>query len=243
MGTEVKYQPRVEKIEKIWIPETKLWIPHDSGEIAFAFPAFGPDTYKSAGQDILSKNLKVPTGDCTPSLLYSAYCSDALNEPEFEKVRNIMRSNWLWVFNKNFWTEKGVYVIQDKNAIGRIQLLNVSDLEKALKDGKETNGIRFSKERNLRFAPKGSYNLKDNTPESFAKDGFIIASCGKDGAEKLGEVSTKFKNKPYIDGLEVQEGQEPELRVSAVYEDGDRLRFVGSVWDDYEGSCHAFGVF
>ena len=240
METQTKYQPRVEMIEGRWAPEAKLWTPYDSGEIAFVSPAFGSNTYRNVGQEILSKNLKVPTGDYTASLLNSAYCSDASNEQGFKNVRDITKRSRLWVFNTNLWAVIGVYVAQDIDATGRSQPLNVSDLEKALKGGKEINGIRFSKDGKIRFAPKGSYNLEYNAPEAFAKDGFVIASCGEEGAEKLGEVSAKFKNKPYIHGLEVQKGQTPKQKLSTVFGYVDGLRFDGDYWSD--GWSHAFGV-
>jgi len=243
METQAKtYEPSIVRIEKVWTPDAHLVVPHDEEVIKFASPAFGPNTYRNVGQEILSKNLNVPTGDYTASLLHPAYCNSKIkDEPEFENIRGIMKGNWLWVFNRNLWTEKGVYVFQDLEAKGRSQPLDINELERMLKDGKEINGIRFSNDGRVRFAPKESYKLGEHTSESFAKDGFIIASCKQEEAEKSGEVSAEFKNKPYIYGLEIQEGQTPELRVSAVHEDDGRLRFYGNGWDGNDRG-HAFGV-
>ena len=241
METQTRYEPSIVRIEKVWTPDAHLVVPHDEGVIKFASPLFGPNTYRNIGQEILSKNLNVPTGDYTTSLLHPAYCSELKNQPEFERVRDIMKSNWLGVYNRNLWTENGVYVSLDLEAKGRSQPLDINKLEKMLKDGKEINGIRFSNDGRVRFAPKESYILGEHTSESFAKDGFMIASCKQEGAEKLGEVSAEFKNKPCIDGLEIQEEQTPELRVSAVYDDDDWLRFDGNHWVDNDRS-HAFGV-
>lgn len=208
----------------------ELWVPHNDTEVAFAYPSFGPDTYRNVGKQILSNNQKVPTGDYTASLLHAAYCYKSVsNEPEMENVRETMKNKWLWIFNRNLWTDKGVYVLQDGNVIERSQELSVKDLEKMLKSGE------------ARFAPKGSYDLGYTTPEKFAKDGFIVASCGIEGAEKLGEVSSKFRNQPYIYGVEVESGQKPEQRVSAVGGGGGRFWFNGNYWDD-DGWLHAFGV-
>ena len=229
------YQPRIVR------GRIEIWTPHSNGEIAFASPAVGPANYINTGKQILDSNQQVPTGDYTSSLLHSAYCSDAKNEPEFGNVRDLMRTNWLWIFNRNLWTENWVYVLQDTNATGRSQQLDEKDLEKMLKGGKDIFGISFSKDGKLRFAPKGNYVLGNHTPESLAKDGFIIASNGLEGAEKLGEVSAKFRNTPFVYGVEVQEGKASEQRVSAVDEDGGRLGFYGYNWSgNYD--CHAFGV-
>lgn len=224
----------------------KLYVLHQGKRIAFAYPSIGPNDYRSVGAEILKRNQNVPTGDHTASLIYSAYCDSRVqNEPEFENVKKIMNNSWLWVYNNDLWTLKGVYVVPDLKALGRSQPLNENELEKMLKGGKDINGIRFSKDKNkiVRFAPKGSYRLGEHNSESFAKDGFMIASCGQEGAEKLGEASTKFKNKmPYIHGLEIKEGQSPEQRVSSLGElFGDRLHFGGYSFVDID-YCRAFGV-
>jgi hypothetical protein len=230
--------PRVEIVEKVYTPDAKLWVSHNDGEIAFTYPAFGPNPYKEVGQEILSKNLKVLTGDYVSSLLHAAYCnSDVKDEPEFQGVQSVMKDGWLWIFNRNLWTKKGVYVVQDLDATGTNQALDINELEEMLKRGDEIKGIRFSNDKKVRFAPKETYKLGEHTPDSFAKDGFIIASCGQQGAEKLAEVSAKFKNKPYIYGVETKT---PEQRVSIVDDYGDRLRFDRDFDVGYKG--HAFGV-
>ena len=175
------------------------------------------------------------------SLLHTAYCNDSVaDEPEFKNVRDIMRDKWLWVFNRNLWTKDGVYVLQDEGAIGRSQSLNQKDLEIMLKDSKEFNGIRFSKDKKVRFAPKESYQLETNTPEVLAKNGFVIASYGVEGAEKLGEVSSKFKAKPYVFGVKTDNS---EQRVSALFgNDFDNRLYVYGSDSDGGGDGRAFGV-
>lgn len=253
------YQPRVVR------GRTELCVPHNGNEIAFASPSHGPGTYQDVGSKILKSGQKVPTGDYTASLLHSAYCSAIKEEPELANVRQIMRNNWLWVYNRALWTEKGVYIIPDENVVGRSEQLSINDLEKMLNGGKELSwgGIRFSSDGKVRFAPKGSYQLGKHTSESLVKDGFIIANCNEEGALKIGKVSIAFKNLPFTYGLEIQNGQAPELRVSAVSEVDDRLRFNGDkiiypsaeppapvddrlrFYGNYFGDyydCHAFGV-
>ena len=221
---------------------TKLCVPHNAGKIAFASLSAGPGRYVDVGKQILDDNQQVPTGDYTASLLHSAYCSEAVNKPEFVSVGDIMSTRWLWVFNRNLWTSQGVYVFQDETATGRTQPLKADELEAKLKGGIElsSGGIRFGPDGKVRFAPAGSYSKGYKTPEEFAQDGFIIASCGEEGAKKLGEVSTKFRNRPYVYALNVPEGQN-EQRISAVYEYDDRFRFDGDDWDGNDDGC-AFGV-
>lgn len=234
-----KVIPKIEREMK------KIVVPGEGGETAFAYPAVGPATYQNVGKEILSKGQMVPTGEQMASLVHVAYCNPKMeNEPEFRSIRGMMRNDWLWIFNRNLWTPKGVYVVQDLEAIGSSQQLNQSDLEKTLKDGKDVNGIRFSRDKSVRFAPKGSYQLGKNTPESLVKDGFLIASYDLEGAEKLGKVSAKFAFSPRIFGIDVQEGQNSEQRVSSL---GDYTDIFGGLYVYGNGFVdslggHAFGV-
>ena len=123
---------------------------------------------------------------------------------------------------------------------GVFMLFDMLKLEKMLKNGKDINDIRFSKNGNIRFAPKGTYNLGEQTPEDFAKNGLIIANCEKEGAEKLGEVSTKFKYNPHVWGVETEDKSVQSVSVFGEYYLSDRLYFDG-YFGDY-GDGHAFGV-
>ena len=223
--------------------QINLIVPYNSGELVYVHPRVGPNIYRAVGSEILKQGLLVPTGDYTAPLVHSAYCDDEVkNEPEFKSVRETMKNGWLWVFNRNLWTDKGVYVFQDLEAKGLSEPLNLNELEKSLKGGREFNGIRFSEDGIVRFAPKELYVLGEHTPGYLLRDGFIIASFGKDGAEKIGKVSSKFRYHPVIYGVDVQEGQNPEQRVSALDVDliGNRLGFYGD-FDDNRND-YAFGV-
>jgi len=188
--------PRVERGRR-----TNLWVPHNGGERAFAYPSVSPGTYRNIGNAILKNGQLVPTGDYTADLLHPAYCRpEVADEPEFQNVRGTMKNGWLYVFNINLWTKKEIYVIQDSEARGISQQLNQKDLEEMLKDGREVNGIRFSKDGRVRSAPRESHRPGKHTSESFARDGFVIASYGIEGAEKFGEISSALGNQAHILG-------------------------------------------
>lgn len=235
-----KKLPRIER--------TKIYVPHGKGEVAFAWPSQGPHKYQIVGQGILNRKLVIPTAEQTASLTHAVYCNpETENEPEFKEIRDIMQDKQLWIFNKNLWTSKGVYVVPDLNAVGTSQKLNRNKLEKMLKGGKELGwgGIRFSRDDKVRFAPKGSYELGEHTPESLAKDGFVIVSYNLIGAEKLGEVSSKFRDNPETDGLDIQKERNSEQTISAlrdyIYQN---LKVDGNFNKISEGYIygHAFGV-
>jgi len=240
--------PRIERIKKVYTPDAKLYVSHGKEEIAFASPAFGPNTYQSVGKAILGNGFKVPTGDYTASLLHPAYCNPQFsNEPEFKFVRGLMRSNWLWVFNQNLWTDKGVYVIQDLEAKGKSEpfdLKKLKTLERLVnaKGVTEANGVRFSKNGQVRFAPLSTYQLGDHTAQSLSEDGFVIAGYDVEGAKKLAEIASKLKNNPITYGVNAFEGNQPELEVSALIELANGLRVGGDDWSGDDRS-HALGVF
>lgn len=235
---------RIERIEpSVWTPKAKLHIPHKEDEITFAYPSFGPGNYRAIGKQILEKtpgkNLKVPIGDEIASLLYSVYCDSSVSEkPEFQDIQKELRSKWLWCFNINIFTEDGVYVIQDLEANGRAEMVDLNVLESRLTEERE--GIKFSEDGLMRFAQKQTYKLGEHTPDSLAQDGFIKASYGFEGAKKLGEVSTKFNKNLITYGIKVGTGDSPEQRVSALGEVDCGLG-VGGGFDGSWG--HALGVF
>ena len=232
------------KLPRIEREITRIIVPHGKGEVSFDALSEGPGNYQIVGESLLDRGLKVPTGDYSVSLLYAAHCyQETGNEPEFRKIKHPpVENRWLWVFNNNIWTFKGVYVVQDLDAIGTRQKLNQDILEKMLKGGKELNmGVRVSKDGRVRFAPKGSYKLGTHTPESLTIDGFVIAGHGSRGAEKLGEVSSKLADLPITSGIDIQEGQAPEQRVSALNNIYSRLDLFGNFDDGYPNG-YAFGL-
>jgi hypothetical protein len=235
-----KKLPRIKIIRKIIVP-------HEKREIAFdVLSQQGSNDYPTIGKRFLDRNLKVPIGDYTAPLLHAAYCiPEVENKPEFKEIRDIMRGkHHLWVFNRNLWTSDGVYVVLDLNAIGTSYPLNQDELEKMLKGGKELNwgGVRFSEDGRVRFAPKGSYELGRHTSESLAKDGFVVASYNVIGAKNLGKVSTKFDYGSRVLGVDIQEGQNPEQRVSALCGFWNNLDVFGN-YHNNTGDGYALGVF
>ncbi|MBS3079857.1 hypothetical protein J4221_00125 [Candidatus Pacearchaeota archaeon] len=182
--------------------QARLIIPHEDGEIIFAYPSIG-GFYREVGRGILEKGYKIPTGEEIASLIRSVY-------PPYTFIKDHVR---IWVFNRNLSTYNGVYVLQDQEANGtifsgeyvssqahrqhKINLINkVNKLEKIVKNGEEIEGVRFSEDGRIRFAPRETYVSKDKIPLS--KNGFVIASFGLEGARKLEEASHNFK-----DGYEV----------------------------------------
>lgn len=213
---------------------TELEFPGEEMQIKVVHPFEGADTYREVGQGILNRKLTIPTPGQTAYLLHAAYCGPEQfrGKSQVDEVRDNMAKRYFWVFNRNLWTDKGVYVVSDPEAIGLTQTLNLAELETRARDDQD---------RSVRFAPKGSYKLGDHSPESFAQDGFVIATFGQKAAEQLAEVAGQFRYNPRTWGVEVAEEQQPEQRLSAVIDYNGRLNLYGGYGDNNRAGC-ASGV-
>ncbi len=209
---ETKTKVRIERGKDL----TKLIVPHENTVVTFVYPPIGPSNYRKVGEEILNKEYRIPTGDETASLLHAAYFSDVRDELEFDNIRRIMDNinNCVWIYNRSLWTDKGVYIVQDQGARGRSENFNENELEKMLKNGENINGVRFSKDKIVRFAPKETYTSEIHMkPEKLSKDGYITASYGQDGAKKLGEFVAHYQYHPVVFEPK-SEDDEYNLRVS-----------------------------
>ena len=164
---------------------TEIKFPFNEEVRTVLHPSFGPGTYEQVGKSILENNLRLPTAEETAALLHSAYCGPESykNKFQIQKIRNIMRDKWINVFNRNLWTDRGVYIIPDKKAKEFSEELNINELEKILRDAEELdNGVKYSE--GVRFAPKESCKLGYHSAKELAENGFVIASYGVNGAKQ-----------------------------------------------------------
>src|SRR3990167_2417479 len=100
---------RVEEITKSpWTLEANFHVPIGEREVAFGFPAFGPNNYNAVVKQTLLNGQRLPTGEQTAFMLDEAYNSanpEVKNSPRTEFVRkDIMSGGWLWVPSVNIWT-------------------------------------------------------------------------------------------------------------------------------------------
>ncbi|MBI2448702.1 hypothetical protein HYV49_00205 [Candidatus Pacearchaeota archaeon] len=231
------YTPNIERMA------TRLNVDEN---IAFAYPYSKRSNYKSVAQEILNNKtagLSLPDGEKTSYLLKAVYCGpeDFQKQPESVELREIMKSGYFWLFQRNLWipekykSSHGVFVVYDEKGIGTSEELDIGELEKALKGGRELkNGIKFSEDDKIGFAPRDTYNEGEMSPEDFANDGFIIVSNKEQGARNLAGVSQSrhFKNKKPRSWI-VNPDKELIQTVSAVG--------YGRYWVDYRldfGGCH-----
>ncbi|MBS3079888.1 hypothetical protein J4221_00285 [Candidatus Pacearchaeota archaeon] len=156
---EKKSKLRIEKVEKIWIPDVKIYLPSKDGEIIFGYPP--PNKY-----ELDRKNFRLPSADQVVDLIYAAFFSKR-NEPNLDLI---LDPCFFRIYNVNLWTNEGIYVEEcssDWSERYPSFNLEVGELEEKLTGGTVlSNGVRFSKDNKIRFAPRDSYTL--DVPAKYA---------------------------------------------------------------------------
>jgi len=87
------------------------------------------------------------------------------------------------------------------------------------------------------------YKINEQTPKEFRKNPYIREMYGKEGAEKITEVASKYKNKPYV--FSFNSVDEEKTRMSALYGSwlfDFRLVVFSDCWNN-NVKGHAFGLY
>lgn len=165
-------------IRKI-ILESKL----NGKPLRFVHPARGPGSYVNVAKEISEEGLVLPRGPETASLVGAAF--DSLNNRYSKEIKQIMDRRWFWIFTRNLYIPRtGVYLYDE------IDELNESELIHRLGAG----------DKSVRLVPFGFKIGKQKCLE-FAKNDFIVALFGEEGAEKLAKASEKYRVNPSVSAL------------------------------------------
>ena len=164
---------------------TELTTSYGGKDLTFLFPTYIIDSYAGT-QELIEKAGFIPsTMAQTISSLHTIINSDS---KDLNGIKRIMKYRWLLAFTATLYIpNKGVY-IQDNPQIkkGRIYM-DESELEKKL----------AANDSNIRFIPFG-FDTEHISPMQLNNNPYIIGLMGKEGAEKLSEITTIFKQKPYL---------------------------------------------
>lgn len=194
---------------------------------------FGPfhGLYFDVGEEIIDeKVLKLCDGKSIASLLYHSWQEKEVNE-------SLRR--WIWIGEVNVWTKRGVYVIKDEFCYGKDRPFIFPRIGQGFPEGEQIKGVFFNDDRSIRFAPKETYTLGEHTPETLCEDGYVIATCGVEGAAMLAEASKNFNGNPRTWGLDVQEKGTAKHGLTTLTSSGG-LTLRGTFWGDRTGG-YAFG--
>ena len=220
---------------KIKEGKTYLSVPHEGGQLTFQHPSF-KGTDGNVAEKIDKAGLKRPSSPETASLVYDAFQNK--DGKYSSEIISILKNNWFWEFTGNLYLPKsnekinnGVIIECDPRISNRKLIMDKSSLIKRLKENDPL----------VKFVPFGYKNGEQNLIE-FQKNPYIQARYGKEGAEKIVEIASKYKNKPHI--YSFYSVDEEKVRLSALDRywgfDG-RLNVDGDNWDD-DNRGRAFGV-
>ena len=212
-------------------------IPHEGRELSFQYPSF-KGTYGNVANEIDKAGLKRPNSSETASLVYDTWKNP--KEKYSQEIIKILKDNWFWEFTGNLYLPKSSDEINNgviletnpKIKNGRL-LMNKNSLVQRLKENDSL----------VKFVPFG-FKTGAQTPKELEENKYIIERYGKEGAEKIAEVASKYKNNPYIWSFNSDSVNEEKTRMSALYSDwyfGNGLNVNGDSWDG-DGNGHAFGV-
>ena len=210
-------------------------IPHEGREISFQHPSFR-GTYGDVAEQIDKENLKRPTSSETASLVYDAFQNpDGKYESE---IIQILKSRWFWEFTGNLYIPKsneeinnGVIIVSNPEISEGKLNLDKSNLVKRLQEG----------DASLKFVPF-RFKIGEQTTSDLEKNPYIIARYGKEGAQKIAKVASRYKKNSYLWSFNSVE--EEKTRMSAldsIWGLGGGLSVNGNDWDDGIGG-RAFGV-
>lgn len=208
---------------------TEIDVPHQNGILTFIHPYAGPNTFAKVGEQIDAKNLQRPTYAQTTFLAHTAWQNQ--DNKYSDEIIKLLKSNWFWGFNGILYVpNKGAFVEDNPKVVdGRVSMNHLA-LVKRLESG----------DKAVRFAPFG-FKTGEQSAKDLAKNAFVIALAGEEGAEKLAEVADNYSAKPYVYSFDKIDQE--TVRVPALYAScGGRLSLRGSSYGGDRGGC-AFGVF
>jgi len=164
-------------------------VPHNEDKLTFIYPAKGPGTYTQVAEAIDQEGLARPTLAETASILYPGFCDEnAMKEPEFASIRQLMKDNWLWAFTGILYVpNEGAYIQENPEIRNRMPLMDKSELVRKLEES----------DPSVRHVPFG-YQIKKMSPVELSKNPFIIGLAGEEGADKLAQIADKHKRKSYL---------------------------------------------
>ena len=223
--------------------KTYLTVPHEGGKLTFQYSPFR-GTYGNVANEIDKAELKRPNSAETASLVYDAWKNP--EERYSSEIIKILRDRWFWEFTGNLYLPKsngprgvssgeeinnGVILETNPKILNEELVMNKNSLVQRLKDN----------DSSVKFVPFG-YKIGEQTPRELEKNEYIIARYGKEGAEKISEIASIYKNPPFLYSFNYV--NEEKIKMSALgsgWYFGDRLYVDGGFLDPRKVG-HALGI-
>ncbi|MDP1695775.1 MAG: hypothetical protein Q8L29_02600 [archaeon] len=203
---------------------------HEGETLTFVRFCTGPNTYVEVGEQIEAQNLRKPTFAEITSLAYAAFKN--LDNKYSKKIIQTLKDGWFWGFNGILYApNEGVYIQNLPKVVNGRVSMDKSDLVKRLE----------AKDHSVRFAPFG-FKTGEQEARGLAKNEFVIALVGEEGADKLAEMSGNYPKKPQVWSFDNVNNEQVSVPALDEYYLGDRLIVNGLNCVGDRGG-YAFGVF
>ena len=214
---------------------TIISVPHLEDKVSFVYPAFN-GTYGKIADEIDKAGLKRPNSAET-ALLVDYFWKNP-EEKYSSAIISILKKNWLWEFTGNLYLPKS----NDEINNGVI-LENNPKIENGKLTMDKNSLVQRLKENDplVKFVPFG-YKTGSQSLIELGKNKYIIERYGKEGAEKIVEVASEYKNQPYIYSFNFVNKEETKMSALGNYWSFyDGLGVGGNYWVGYDNGL-AFGV-
>lgn len=149
--------------------------------------------YSEISERIDEAGLKRPNSSETASLVYHAFQNP---EGEYEKeIIDTLNKNWFWEYTGNLFLPKSNKEINN----GVILDLNPKTLTYTsfAMDKKSLIKRLQENDKTVKFIPFG-FKIGEQSSLELAKNSYIIARYGEEGAEKIAKISEKYKGKSLL---------------------------------------------
>jgi len=215
------------------VEKVKLIIPHEGNKLAFQYPTF-KGYYETVAGKIDKECLKRPTSPETASLVYDAFQN---RKGEYEsQIIKILNDAWFWEFTGNLYLPKsneeinnGVILEQNPTIENGKLIMDKNNLIKRLKEN----------DSKVKFVPFG-YKIGEQNLIELQKNPYILARYGKEGAEKIVEIASKYEKKPYVYSWGSVNQEIVRISLLGNWSISDSLKIDGI--NRYYDVGHAFGV-
>ena len=237
--------PHEDKIMRMAYPESHCFINPRIYLDGYLTPKQlkGQKVYLNDNGKIARKRLRLSSPQELISLLYAANIEGAVKRnKEFRDFR--YRWGQRYFFNNmTLWMPEGVYMIAGPKDDSMLELCyqehgfssqKLLELLRGDKKIDEVNGVLITSNKQIAFAPMGTYRTGEHDVNSFARDGLVIALArGTEYATKLAktiEIAQKAMPKKRKQKILIADNPEPKSKWSI----GDFWRFKQSfLYCDY----------
>ena len=235
----------------------KIAVPHKKGTIRVIHPFLSEKDYYRSAKKISSMGLQRPNASELSSVLRYGYTWDHLIVNDIKEIMEegvgYQGCNGFDAFTGVFFVPDGVLfqdnpgfskkAEEDDVFISDYLMAEPNDLMSRL-GSRQEDGVTYG-ENTLRFTPYG-FKTGVMTAKELAKNNFIIGlMSGREGAEDIGYVASKFPRNPELYVYSFETTKKPIIkhivRMYCEYPDSQKKLVIDGI--DYgEGLCSSFGI-